>query len=319
MITKVRVEAAVGEVLLHDLTGARDGKKCTIFKRGHIITKCDVEELLLNGKTHINILTECETNLIYEEDAAKQFGSRYCGENVSLSAINEGKVSFVSNVDGFVDIDCDFVGLVNGFSRVSFATKRTGDYVKKGEVIAAFRIVELFYDAQGFAELLRIQGSLSVRTINSPKIAIITVGSEIYNGLKQDLSFDKLSDKLQQYDLKITRQFFCDDDNVMLTNLIEECSLNYDVILCVGGMSVDADDITAEVIEEVASDCIYGTPIMPGSVFMVGKINNNYILGLPANVLFSTYTAFDIIFPYVLMNKNITPAIISKFGYGGLL
>lgn len=319
MITKIKVEDAIGEVLLHDLTGVRDGKKCTIFKRGHLITKDDVDELLLNGKSHINVLKSNEENFIHEEDAAMKFGNKFVGENVSISNINEGKVNFISNCDGFVDIDRAFVESVNHFSRISFATKKTGDYVQKGEVIAAFRIVELFYDKAMFEKILNFNSLINVCEIQNKSIAIITIGSEIYNGLKQDLSLDKLNDKLGKYGLSVAKQYFCDDDVSMLEELIQNCILKYDTVLCVGGMSVDADDITAEVIEKVCEKCVYGTPIMPGSVFMVGEKNNKHILGLPANVLFSTYTAFDIFMPYVLMNKSITNDIVAKYGYGGLL
>ncbi len=319
MITKIKVEDAIGEVLLHDLTGTRDGKKCTIFKRGHLITKGDVTELLLNGKSHINVLKSNEENLIHEEDAAKLFGNKYLGKNVSISSINEGKVNFICDCDGFVDIDRAFVENVNNFSRVSFATKKTGDYVKKGQVIAAFRIVELFYDKVLFNQILNFNNAINISEIKNKQIAIITVGSEIYNGLKQDLSLDKLNEKLGQYNLKVAKQYLCDDDTTMLEDLINKCNKEYDTVLCVGGMSVDADDITAEVIEKVCDECTYGTPIMPGSVFMIGEKNGKHILGLPANVLFSAYTAFDVFMPYVLMDKSITTQIVAKYGYGGLL
>ncbi len=319
MITKLKVEQAIGKPLLHDLIGSKNGKKCTIFKRGHIITEGDIETLKLNGKSHINILTIDDGSLLHEEDAAKLFGAKFSGKNISLSAISEGKVSFISNVDGFVMIDKQMVYKVNCFDKVSFATKKSCQYVKKGEVIASFRIVELFYDKSSFEELLKLNDNLiNVEEIDIKRIALITVGSEIYHGLKQDLSLEKVNARLIKYNIQVSKHLVCDDDEEMLTNLITDCYQNYDTVFCIGGMSVDADDITAATIEKFCDSSIYGTPIIPGSVFLIGNKQEKYVLGLPANVIFAPYTAFDVFLPYVLTNTTLTKSDIAKYGYGGL-
>lgn len=320
MIKKIKVEDAVGITLLHDLTGSVNGKKCTIFKRGHVIKDEDIETLIINGKMHINVANDILDNTIHEEDAAKMFGETACGENVILSNIVEGKINFVANKDGFLNIDSDKIYDINMFDKVSFATKKNLEFVKKGDVIASFRIVELFYNKDEFYELLKLSNRfINIDVVQIKTVALITVGSEIYYNKKQDLSFDRVNDKLEKYNLKVNAHYVCDDDEMMLCNVLKEYNEKYDCVLCIGGMSVDADDITASTISNFSDFCIYGTPIIPGSVFLISKANNKYILGLPANVIFSEYTAFDILMPYVLLNKEISKSIIAKYGEGGLI
>ena len=57
MIKKVKVEEAIGMALAHDLTKVVPGGfKGPAFRRGYIITKADIPELLSIGKEHVFVL-----------------------------------------------------------------------------------------------------------------------------------------------------------------------------------------------------------------------------------------------------------------------
>ena len=64
---KIRVEDAVGQRLCHDITAMRDGFKGAAFRRGHVISKKDIEALLAIGKKHI---------FIWEDKAGKYMKRR---------------------------------------------------------------------------------------------------------------------------------------------------------------------------------------------------------------------------------------------------
>ena len=73
---KVKVENAVGMVLVHDITRIIPGKfKGVGFKKGHIVKEEDVPELLKLGKKNLYVLN-ISTNhlheycLLYTTDAA---------------------------------------------------------------------------------------------------------------------------------------------------------------------------------------------------------------------------------------------------------
>ncbi len=70
MIKKVKVEEAIGMALAHDLTKVVPGGfKGPAFRRGYIITKADIPELLSIGKEHVFVLKLAEGQ-IHEEEAA---------------------------------------------------------------------------------------------------------------------------------------------------------------------------------------------------------------------------------------------------------
>ena len=91
------------------------------------------------------------------------------------------------------------------------------------------------------------------------------------------------------------------------------------LIMVAGGMSVDPDDITRMAIMEAgAEDVVYGTPVLPGAMFLYGRIDKTPILGLPACVLFYKATILDLVMPRVLAGEGITRKDLALMAHGGL-
>ena len=92
-----------------------------------------------------------------------------------------------------------------------------------------------------------------------------------------------------------------------------------EVIVTTGGMSVDPDDVTRIGIKKAgASDFLYGSPVLPGAMFLVAKVGEVPIIGVPACALYFNATVFDLMFPRVLAGENITRKDFAALGHGGL-
>jgi molybdopterin biosynthesis enzyme len=92
---------------------------------------------------------------------------------------------------------------------------------------------------------------------------------------------------------------------------------SFDLILVTGGLSVDPDDITREGIQKAGTKIIfYGTPVLPGAMFLYGMLGEKPVLGLPACVFHHSATLFDIIFPRILVGEVLTRREISLLGHG---
>ena len=93
MINKVRVEEAIGMTLAHDLTKVIPGGfKGPAFRRGHIITKDDIPELLSIGKEHVFVMNLAEGE-VHEEEAALRIAKAVMGQGLSHSLPSEGRVN----------------------------------------------------------------------------------------------------------------------------------------------------------------------------------------------------------------------------------
>ena len=85
-------------------------------------------------------------------------------------------------------------------------------------------------------------------------------------------------------------------------------------------MSVDPDDNTPGAIQEVSTQVVtYGTPVLPGAMFMAAYHHRTVILGLPGSVMFHPRTVFDLILPLAAAQEPITREYIAGLGHGGLL
>ncbi|MDZ7598356.1 MAG: XdhC family protein [Desulfobacterales bacterium] len=74
-----------------------------------------------------------------------------------------------------------------------------------------------------------------------------------------------------------------------------------DLILTTGGLSVDPDDVTRMGIRRAGAEIIaYGSPILPGAMFLYAHLDETQILGLPACVYYHPTTVFDLMLPRVL-------------------
>ena len=271
---KIKVNDSVGMELCHDITQIIPGKfKGVRFSKGHIIKEEDVEVLQSLGKEHIFIWEEDE-NYVHENDAAEFISKLVIGEGMHTSEVKEGKINFIAENDGIIKINVDILNKVNGIGEIIVATRYTNSYVKKGEVIAATRIIPLRIEKQQLEELEKLvknENVMSVKEINTNlKIGLITTGSEIFYGKIKDKSREVLSEKLGNYNIHDIEQVFVPDEKEKIKERIMEFEKKKDVIMCTGGMSIDPDDITPSAIRECGGELIaYGTPVLPGSMFLL--------------------------------------------------
>lgn len=320
---KIRVQDAVGHVLPHDMTRiVKDEFKGIGFKKGHVITEEDIPHLLDMGKGHIYVL-EKDENMVHENDAAKILASICKNEYMELTDVKEGKIEIRSTIDGFFEVDVDRLFELNYLGDIAIAT-RTGNLpIKKGDLLAGTRIIPLLIDSKQLDEAKEIWNEepiLKVTPFKKLKAAIITTGSEVYNKRIVDKFTPVVEKKIQDYNLELIYKETCDDNTQMITNAINTAkSKGANIILCTGGMSVDPDDLTPASIKESGAEIVtYGTPTLPGAMFLLGYYDDGtVVMGLPGCVMYASTTVFDILFPYAVAGKKITRRQIAKLGYGG--
>lgn len=84
-------------------------------------------------------------------------------------------------------------------------------------------------------------------------------------------------------------------------------------------MSVDADDVTPNAIENISDKVItYGSPVLPGAMFMLAYKEETPILGIPACGMYFRTTVLDLVLPRVLAGEVLTKKDITSLAHGGL-
>jgi hypothetical protein len=322
----IPVEKAIGMVLPHDVTkiSKSDGIKGPAFRKGHIIREEDVARLKDLGKESIYVL-ELGPDDIHENEAAEILAASLAGPGTSVSGSPvEGKLNIIAECNGLLRIDHELLFHFNLLGDVMCATLHDNTPVTKGMQIGATRLIPLVGDrnlVEKAAKLARRSGGvISVLELPRRKTGLVITGSEVFNGRIKDAFEPVLRDKLAAIGSEVIAVRFAPDDAELIAAEIKEClAAGADLVVTSGGMSVDPDDVTLQGIKlSGASGITYGTPVLPGAMFLVASIGEVPVLGLPACGMFHRTTVFDLILPRLICGEKIGREELARMGHGGL-
>ncbi|SMC52677.1 Probable molybdopterin binding domain-containing protein [Desulfocicer vacuolatum DSM 3385] len=326
MIKVVNIEDAVGQPLAHDITEIRAGEfKGPAFQRGDILTCRDLDHLRRLGKDHLYVIKP-EASEMHEDDAAMAMADALCGDGVSWDeAPREGKIALRATRDGLLKVNVEVLEQFNEMGIVMCATRHTNTVVRKKDQVAATRAIPLLIAKEYVDGAVAIAKSapdsiLQVRPMMTANAGVMITGSEVYNGRIEDKFESIIRKKVAAFGGGVLDVVFLPDDDKMIASAARELlAKGANILITTGGMSVDPDDRTRFALKEAgARNMVYGTPVLPGAMFMVAYINEIPVLGIPACGLFSATTMFDLIYPRVLAGDKISRSDIAAKGHGGL-
>ncbi len=320
---QVKTTDAVGHILCHDITQIVAGvKKGVMFKKGHQVTEEDISKLLDLGKQNLYVW-EYNEDVLHEDEGAKILCECCISDNMYTSnEIREGRIDIFAECDGLFEVDIAQLNKLNSIEEIVVATMPSSFPVKKGDKIAGMRVVPIVIDKH---KMLHIKQTFSkilkITPFKNYAVSIITTGSEVYHGRIKDAFLPVLKSKIDKYNLTFLEQNIVDDNKNMITNAIKtQIDNGATMILCTGGMSVDPDDITPSAIMELGGELItYGSPVLPGAMFLLAYLGDIPILGLPGCVMYGKVTVLDIVFPKILTGKKLQRSDITNLGAGGRL
>lgn len=322
--TTISIYDAIGTVLAHDITQVLPGEsKSAIFKRGHVITAEDIPILESCGKYNLYILN-LDERTIHEDDAALRICQSAVGEGLSWTAPSEGKSDIIADVAGILKVNVNALMRINSLGDISFATRKSTIPIEKGQKVAGTRIIPLTIDVSRLDQLddiIRETGPVvSILPYQNVKVAAIVTGSEIMAGKIEDRFDEFVGTKLRAYSAElISKTYAPDNADIIADKILSAKSAGAEMILLTGGLSIDADDVTRQGVRKSGTDIIlYGTPVLPGAMFLMGDLDGITVFGLPACVFHSHVTLFDLVFPRVLAGEKIPPEEIYALGHGGL-
>ncbi len=319
---KVNTKDAVGMILCHDITEIVPGvKKGTAFKKGHVIREEDIEHLLDLGKYNIFVWDE-ENGTVHENEAADRISKAAAGKGVALSGVSEGKINFVADYDGILKIKREAVYDLNRDREICFSVIHPDKIVKRGQLLGGTRVIPLAVKEETVerAEKISSENSpiIEVLPFKPMKIGVVTTGREVKEGRIKDGFLPVLERKAEEIGSEIIGQLFPGDDAEEIAGAIKLfIEKGADMVQVTGGMSVDPDDCTPTAIRMAAEEESYGSPVLPGAMFMLAYAGDVPVVGLPGCVMYSKRTIFDLVVPRLAADEKITREDIVMLAVGG--
>jgi molybdenum cofactor synthesis domain-containing protein len=320
----VPVEQAVGKVLGQDLTKIVPGKyKDALFRKGRIIQEEDIPQLLKMGKHNIYVY-ELDADTLHENDAASALAGEIIGEGVVCGEAKTGRADIFAKRDGLLKINVKGLNGVNSIPEMVVATVHNNSVVAVNDLVASTKIIPLVVKKEKIAGLrAQMQKSgplITVKPFMPLATAIIVTGNEVYHGRVDDAFAPVIESKVKKFGCEVISRAYLPDDMQMISDAIKEAqAAAAQLIILTGGMAVDPDDVTPAAILAAGGRLVsYGTPVMPGAMFMLAYLDNLPIMGLPGSVMYYETTIFDLILPRLLAGEKVQSEDIAALGHGGL-
>ncbi|MCI0469012.1 MAG: molybdopterin-binding protein [Nitrospirae bacterium] len=333
-IKEIPIAESAGMALAHDITEIRkDEFKGRAFKKGHVIKEDDISHLQRIGKENLFVLDIADDEM-HEDDAAYMLASALMGEGLVMEdEPKEGKINMIAARDGILKIDTDALFRFNLLGDVMCATMHNNSVVARGQLVAGTRAIPLVVKKRIVEDAARIAdgGIIAVKQIRRPKVGVVITGNEVYYGRIKDAFAPIIKKKIETFHGEIVGLYYAPDDEEFIeARLRELIEAGADLLITTGGMSVDPDDITRFAIRRLgASDITYGSPVLPGAMFLIAYIDNDNglsaststsipILGIPACGMYFKTTILDLVLPRALAGERIGRAELAELGHGGL-
>ena len=320
---KVTAYEALGMVLGHDVTRIVPGQfKGAVLKKGHIIQEEDIPLLLDTGNDEIYVL-ELNVGELHEDEAGMRLAKAMAGPGIAFEPPEEGKVPLQARWKGVLHIDVPLLTWINSQGAIVVSTLHDHTPCQEGQVVAATRVIPLTIAEeaiQAVEDRCGGESMIDVLPYRLKKIGAVVTGNEVYHGRIKD-SFDQMVGvKLKDYGASVVEKVLAPDDAEQIAQAVLQVKdAGAEVILTTGGLSIDPGDVTRMGIAKAGAEIIsYGSPVLPGAMFLYALLNGVPLLGLPACVFYSKATVFDLVFPRVLAGEAITREGIIHMGHGGL-
>jgi len=323
----VPVEEAVGRSSLHDMTCIVPGvSKGPAFFKGDAIQAGDLCRLQQMGRYHVFVAEEelDQAVWVHEDEAAQAFAQALAGPGVTLAGSpREGKINLRAGRDGLLLVDEEKLRQFNLLEGVMCASRRGFRVVREGQIIAGTRAIPLYLPRVDFHQALAVLGDepiFRIVALRRAKVGILVTGTEVFRGLVEDKFAPIITAKVEKLGSRVLGVIIAPDVREAIRQGVADLlAQGIDLLVTTAGLSVDPDDVTRQgLLDAGAEDLLYGAPILPGAMTLLGRIADVQVIGVPACALFFRHTSFDLLLPRLLAGVPIGRVDLAAMGHGAI-
>jgi len=325
-MNRLPVGEAVGKTALHDMTRIIPGtSKGPELSAGDVITAGDLCRLQQMGRSHVYVVEDHSEpgEWVHENRAAEAFARRMAGENVIFrTPPREGKIDFRAARPGLLRIDMEKLRQFNMVPDVMCASRQNLLVVEEEKPFAGCRAIPLYLSRLNFSRALAVIGDtplFDILPLVPASVGILVTGTEVFQGLIEDRFEPVIRSKVEHFGCRVAQSRIVPDDRREIEASVRAMvGGGIDLLVTTAGLSVDPDDVTRQgLIDAGMTEFLYGAPILPGAMTLVGRIGVIRVIGVPACALYHKVTSFDLLLPRILAGIDITRQMLVEFAEGG--
>ena len=152
------------------------------------------------------------------------------------------------------------------------------------------------------------------------RVGILVTGTEVFQGLIEDRFEPVVRQKARRLGCEVVGALVVPDDASAIARGVGELiASGADLVVTTAGLSVDPEDVTRKGLAEAGlAEALYGFPVLPGAMSLIGRIGAVQVLGVPACALHHRTTALDLLLPRLLAGVEVKREDAARLAEGGL-
>lgn len=319
----VSLENAIGKILAHSHFG-EDGRK--LFGKGHVLTESDITKLQALNLESVVVADLAPTDL-GENEAARRVGMAIAGEGVKVAAPGVGRANLTALARGTLRINVSVLERLNNIDEgITIATLREHTLVQQGDLLALVKIIPFGIE---IARVVDVEATaraannvVSVCPLHECSVGLILSGPNSTRE-KQLAAFERpVRQRIERLGSQLNQITNVEHNEAAIAGAIsEQCQNKRDLIL-VASISaiIDREDVVPTALKMAGGSVAhFGVPVDPGSLLMLGYIDDIPVIGAPGCIKSLKTNVIDWILPRLLAGERLTRADLVAMGHGGLL
>lgn len=321
-IREIEIDQAVGGVLIHNIADAQGHKA---LNKGHRVLESDLEKLRSLGKTSV-VVGLFEPGDVSENDAATRIAAAVVGEHISLSAVTTGRINFFADVRGVFKMDVASLNAINSLDGVSIATIAANQVVEPKKMVATVKTIGLAISETALQEVEQIgaarENKIGVRELPAKRVAVILTGSPEVRERVQKALIPPIHGRVEDLGSSVVSNEYVEHNEAAIADAVGRANdMEVNCIILAGETSImDATDVTPTGIRQAGGTIeLYGAPVEPGNLLLLGYLGEMPIIGAPGCVKSRDINVVDLILPRLLAGEHVRKKDVVALANGGLL
>jgi molybdenum cofactor cytidylyltransferase len=321
----IPLDDALGHVLGHNIADAGGGR---MLRKGRALTSADIAQLRALGRHSVYVAMQ-DADDIGEDAAAKAVARVIMGPGVHTVGAAGGRLNLLADQIGIARIDVARLTAINAIPGVTLATVNQHSAVDRRAITATIKIIPFALPAASIDQVRAICADGPVVRVDAlpvRDVALLLSGSATARDRVIADFTAPLQRRVAHLGSRITHTEFIpledEEGEHALANEIEmlagtDCGL---IILAGETAIMDADDIAPRAIARAGGVVsVFGAPVDPGNLLLIGYIGDVPILGAPGCARSAKVNVIDWVLPRLCAGDRIAQADIAALGLGGLL
>ena len=230
-------------------------------------------------------------------------------------------MNFYSKINGLLKIDPSKLYRINLEGVVILYSKQNDFPVHSDNRICTLKMISENSTHTSIEKTSKLLAAplLWIKKYTNKRVSLITVENDVFTGVKDNLFFAKINDKVKPFGSHITFSEIVPEDIDYISKAIERGSQSSDVVIITGSLLDKSNEIVYQAMKESGFEpTSRSLPMEPGSNFMIGNNTHKIICAIPPSILKYKATALDVFLPKIFAGETVPIEEIAKYGYGGL-